>query len=234
MQANSVPVITRGKFRIDAVVGGDLDNNSYLISSTDSFNQDVYVIDPAVNDDKINAVLNGRRLAGIVLTHGHYDHVHSASRLRALHGCKVYASAHEKDQIESPTWGADRHSLIPCVVDEVLEEGLSLEMGGVSWSVIETPGHTPGSICLYWDGLPNLNKGDLQSQSHEQGILISGDTLFCGTIGRIDFPESLPDLMKGSLVKLAGLPDDTLVLPGHYAYTSIKDERARALNMLLV
>ena len=232
MQANRVPVITRGKFRIDAIIGGDLDNNSYLISSTDSSSRDVYVIDPAVNDDKINALLDGRRLAGIVLTHGHYDHMHSASRLRTMHGCKVYASVHEKGQIENPTWGADRHTLIPCVVDEVLEEGFLLEMGGVSWSVIETPGHTPGSICLYWDGLPNSNKADFQSQIHEQGVLISGDTLFCGTIGRIDFPESLPEFMKESLAKLAGLPDDTLVLPGHYAYTTIKDERVRALNML--
>lgn len=227
----STAAIIRDGFRIDTLVGGALDNNTYVISSTHPHKENIFVVDPAVNDEQVNVLLAGRKLSGIVLTHGHYDHVHSAARLRETHGCKVYASARERDQIENPSWGAERHTLIPCVVDELLYEGSMLEMGGVPWRVIETPGHTPGSLCFYWEP-HDCSAGTDTSLEDRAGILISGDTLFCGTIGRIDFPESLPSRMKKSLDTLATLPDNTLVLPGHYAYTSIRDERTRALKML--
>lgn len=86
----------------------------------------------------------------------------------------------------------------------------------MSWQVIATPGHTPGGVCYF-----------LEADGREGApVLLSGDTLFAGTHGRVDFPESNPAAMRESLRRLAELPAETIVLPGHNAFTTIARERS--------
>jgi len=96
------------------------------------------------------------------------------------------------------------------VPEKDLKDGDELKCGDLTFKIIHTPGHTPGCICLY-----------------TPGRLFSGDTLFYDTYGRVDLPGSSPQKMKESLKKLAKLPDDTLVYPGHGNPTTIKDEKER-------
>ena len=95
-------------------------------------------------------------------------------------------------------------------VSRELAEGDVVEVGGVTLVVMHTPGHTPGSLCLY---------------SAEDGLLLSGDTLFAGSFGRYDLPGGDPAVLKQSLLRLAQLPKETRVLPGHGAATTIGRER---------
>ena len=111
-----------------------------------------------------------------------------------------------------------------CPVDRTVAHGDVVEVGNMKWKVIETPGHTPGSICLF--DIPQFG-------NHPKGlpVLISGDTLFAGTIGRTDFEGGSMADMRASLKKLAALPDDTAVLPGHNNLTTIGAERRRVFAL---
>ena len=95
-----------------------------------------------------------------------------------------------------------------------------VSVGTMKWKVIATPGHTPGGICF----LLNSEDGKYIERA---SVLASGDTLFCGTIGRTDFEGGSDVQMRASLKRLSQLPDDTLVLPGHNSLTTIKDEQRR-------
>ena len=101
-----------------------------------------------------------------------------------------------------------------------LQDGAALHYGGRMLRCVLTPGHTPGSMCLFLD--PRFG-----SDAAGAPLLISGDTLFCGSIGRTDFAGGSMDDMRHSLKKLATLPDNTIVLPGHNDLTTIAAERER-------
>ena len=91
-------------------------------------------------------------------------------------------------------------------------QGFALSAAGLSAKVLSTPGHTPGSVCLLFEG-------------EGGGLLLSGDTLFAGSCGRTDFPGGSMSRMMDSLRRLAALPGDTLVIPGHGMFTTIARER---------
>lgn len=147
----------------------------------------------------------------LCLTHSHWDHIADAAKIQDHFGIPIYIHAEDSPNLQKP--GADHLPLMFPIKgakpDHFLKDEQVLQLGKIAIHVIHTPGHTPGSVC-FW--MP------------EEKLLISGDTLFQGSIGNLSFPTSRPDLMRGSLKKLAKLPPETRVIPGHGEETTIGDE----------
>ena len=147
----------------------------------------------------------------ILLTHSHWDHLAGLAELKKLVDAPVYVHEADKPNVREP--GADQLPLYFAIEgvepDHLLKEGDVLKVGELTIEVIHTPGHTPGGVCFY---LPN------------QHVLFSGDTLFQGTLGNLSLPTARPALMWSSLKKLAKLPPQTKVYPGHGDSTTIGKE----------
>ena len=185
-------------------------SNCYLVSQgTDSV-----VIDPSSSAEEITDVLTeaGMTLRGILLTHGHFDHILSLDTLRDTTGAPAYLHRGDGDFPSDPGkncylgfLGRDiRHRGA-----EVLLEGDEvLTFGALTFRVLHTPGHTPGSVCLA-----------------VEDPLFAGDTLFAASIGRTDFPGGDYRQMLQSLHRLALLPGDYRVLPGHAEESTLEAER---------
>lgn len=197
------------------LVLGPIANNTYIISDGEG----TLVVDPSCEAGKILMALGDRKLDAIVLTHHHWDHTGAAAALRAETGAAVIASELDAPLIEDPVEGYSGKSE-GCTVDLRVNHGDVVKVGSMEWKAISTPGHTPGSMCLFL--IPQFG-------NHAEGlpVLISGDTLFAGSIGRTDFEGGSMADMRASLKKLAYLPDDVAVLPGHNSLTTIGSERKR-------
>lgn len=148
----------------------------------------------------------------LLFTHSHWDHTAEAAELKKRLGLSLYVHERDLPNLRSP--GADGLPLLfpieKAEADHLLKGGEIINLGELEIEVIHTPGHSPGSVCFY---LP------------KEGVLISGDTLFHGTIGNLSFPTSEPNRMWGSLEKLAHLPPETRVVPGHGEETTIGREK---------
>lgn len=198
---------------IQAFPSGPFETNAYVVACSNS--RQAVIIDPAPGSySAIVDFLSKHSLTPIAiwLTHSHWDHIVDTAAVKAKYGVPVSIHSLDAANLERP--GSDR---LPCwvsiegvVPDAFFDEGDHLHLGGMDFVVIHTPGHTPGGVCFYCP---------------EEKVLISGDTLFKGTIGNLSFPTSRPDLMWTSLDKLAKLPPDTRVFPGHGAATTIGAER---------
>lgn len=176
---------------------------------------EVIFVDPGDRGADIYEALKKKELkvAAILLTHGHFDHIWGAQKLRELSGAKIYALDAEKvvcqDAYVNVSAQAGRKATID--PDEWLTDGQELSFAGIELKVIATPGHTIGSCCYY---VP------------EAGFLIAGDTLFAGSVGRTDLPTgSMGKLVRSIKEKLFVLPDETKVYPGHGEETSIGEEK---------
>lgn len=202
------------------LVLGVLQNNVYIISD----GKGTMVVDPSCDAEKILAALDGVTPDAIVITHGHWDHFGAAAELREATGAPVVASVADAPYIVEPLNEGMARKAVPCVVDRTVANGDVLEVGAMKWKVVGTPGHSKGSICLFI--VPQFG-------NHEGGlpVLVSGDTLFAGTVGRTDFEGGSMAEMAASIKKLAALPDDTAVLPGHNSLTTIGAERRRVFTM---
>lgn len=200
---------------VSYLVLGALENNTYIISDGEG----VMVVDPSCEVDRILLALEGKVPDVIVLTHHHYDHMGAAAVLREATGAKVIASDADAPFVETPKSDFMK-TADPCPVDLRVNNGDVVKLGNMEWKVISTPGHTPGSMCLFL--IPQFG-------NHPQGlpVLITGDTLFAGTVGRTDFEGGSMEQMRASVKKLAYLPDDVAVLPGHNSLTTIGAERKR-------
>ena len=173
------------------------------------------LIDPADRGADLYEGLKrkGFFVTAILLTHGHFDHIGGAEQLRRLSGAKLYAPLEEKALCMDPYANLSLQFGSKTVVeaDQWLSDGQKLTLAGIDFLVISTPGHTAGSTCYYVE---------------EAKILLSGDTLFAGSVGRTDFPTgSMGKLVRSVKEKLFVLPDGTKVYPGHGEYTTIGEEK---------
>ena len=202
-----------GEIKIGRMVLGTCSTNTYFVYREGS--QDAVVIDPADYGDHIYESLqkNGFQVAAILLTHGHFDHIWGCEKLRALSGVKVYANESERDLLGDAKKNISAQAGRACTLnaDEYLKDGDVLEIAGITFQMIATPGHTPGGCCYYME---------------EAGMLICGDTLFEESVGRTDFPGgSMSTLVRSIKEKLFVLPENTKCYPGHGGSTTIGYEK---------
>ena len=207
--------VTGAAVDIKFLVLGPIENNTYIISDDAA----TFVVDPSDNADAILKALGAKKLDAIVVTHHHADHTSALAALKKKTNAPVYASAVDARIIENQPAG-QFPPITSCKVDHLLKDGDKVRLGNMTWRVIATPGHTPGGICLFLES-------DAGKYLDGANVLISGDTLFCGSIGRTDFAGGNDKQMRASLRKLSQLPNDTLVLPGHNSLTTIGDEQRR-------
>lgn len=199
---------------------GPLGNNVYVVY--DDAAKKALLVDPAMQSQPVWDFLQerGLELLYIVNTHGHSDHIWNNAYFKQQ-APQAKLLIHRGDeqmlsQLVTSTrqWGATAEpSPAP---DGYLEDGAMLEVGSVRVQVLHTPGHTPGSSCLY---VPAHSVGG-------DHLVMTGDTLFMNSIGRYDFPGgSLPQLLTSIRTKLLALPDATTVCPGHGPMSDIGSER---------
>jgi glyoxylase-like metal-dependent hydrolase (beta-lactamase superfamily II) len=201
------------KLNLNTLVLGIIQTNCYIISNGET--KEAIVIDPADEADRIEHFLKANDLVckGILLTHGHFDHILAASELSKFAGAPIYAHEDEAVLLGDPNLNASSNVHRECelVPDVLLKDQQTLLLAGFGIKVIHTPGHTAGGACYYFTGYR---------------VLISGDTLFCEDIGRSDLPTGNGrKLVESILTKLMILEDQVKVYPGHGRSTTIGNER---------
>jgi glyoxylase-like metal-dependent hydrolase (beta-lactamase superfamily II) len=196
---------------IKGIAVGPLQVNCFIVA--DETSGRAMVVDPGDEPDRVMDIIKNNELSVdyIICTHGHFDHVGAVSDLKKETGAKVLI---HKDELEiykaakdmAAFWGYD---LDPVPDPDVLvKDGEDITVGNLSFKVIHTPGHSPGGICLYGEG-----------------IVITGDTLFAGSVGRTDFYGGDINKLKNSFKRLMALTENTKVLTGHGPETTIGREK---------
>jgi hydroxyacylglutathione hydrolase len=184
----------------------------------DEQSHDAIVIDPGDNIDEILAILetHALRVKTIVITHAHIDHIGGAAKLKAATGAPVLMNANDQelyDQLDVQASWLGMEPPTRTAIDDAARDGDVLTLGPAEFRILHTPGHTQGSISLW---IPAENK------------LVAGDTLFRDSIGRTDLPGGNPrQILRSIENKLLKLPEETVVVPGHGANTSIGREKER-------
>jgi hydroxyacylglutathione hydrolase len=193
---------------------GPLQCNCSVIG--DENTREAMVIDPGAEIQNILALVRKHNLQvkQIVITHAHIDHVGGAMKLRAATGAPILLNQNDCELLKMLDVQASWIGVAPpgnVEIDQSIGQADTIKAGSLIANVLFTPGHTEGSVCLYF---PSEKK------------LISGDTLFAGSIGRTDLPGGSFEKIIDSLhEKLLTLPDDTVVTPGHGPQTTIGQER---------
>lgn len=196
---------------------GALGANCYLFSDEDG---NAVIIDPGCDTPALRALLkeNVKKLHWILLTHGHADHISGADALRAQTGAPIAIHALDDAYTDSRLSMAAEcgYDFTPFKADRLLQDGDTVEFAGHTLCVLHTPGHSPGSVCFLYA---------------EERLLFTGDTLFCLTAGRTDFPGGSTEQMRSSLRRLRRLEGDYTVYPGHERSTLLSRERTRNFFM---
>ena len=199
---------------IKAMVLGPVQTNTYFIINDDT--DECIIADPAESPDRITGFIEENSLipVAVILTHGHFDHIAAVKGVLDKWRIPVYASEKEKELLESAELNQSLMAYgkgIMVKADRFLKDSEEFEAGGIRFKCLHTPGHTAGSCCYLIDSMK---------------ALISGDTLFEGSIGRTDFPTGDVAVMKKTLDEIISkLPDELEVYPGHGGMTTIEDEK---------
>lgn len=199
--------------RVEQYAVGAVQTNCYFAINEDT--SEVLIIDPGASAGRLIEICKDEKLnpVAILLTHGHFDHATGAAEIAGHFNIPIYAQEKEKETLETPgmnlsgwegrelTFGADIY----------LKDEQEIDLAGFHIRLFHTPGHTPGGCCYFFS---------------YQNVLFSGDTLFCTSIGRTDFPGgSSSQLIRSIREKLMVLPDEITVYPGHNDITTIGAER---------
>jgi len=192
------------------VTVGAFQENSYLLS--DDASRTGVLVDPGAEADRILAMVDaaGVRLEAIWLTHAHLDHIGAVQAIRGVHPVPVLLHPADLPIYRRASQQAAMYGLPfdqPGDPDGTLEDGQSLVLAGGDFRVIHTPGHAPGHVVFIGEG-----------------VMLGGDLLFAGSIGRTDLPLSDPARMEESLAKVAAMDPALVVYPGHGPPTTIGDE----------
>jgi hydroxyacylglutathione hydrolase len=182
----------------------------------DETSREAIVVDPGDDIPRIMSLLQRHNLTvkQILITHAHIDHIAGAARLKQLTGAPILYNPRDLPLVKMMDMQAGWLGMPTPEVhspDDTLEDGQVIAITGLTGNILHTPGHTQGSVCLH---LPTQN------------LLLAGDTLFAGSVGRTDLPGGDgPTLIRSIHEKLLPLPDTTIVVPGHGPQTTIGEER---------
>ena len=197
---------------IETIPGAPIETNCYFVADTTQ--KEAILIDApwqVVNDIQKLTEDFGVKITAIVLTHGHWDHTMGAAELKQAFDTPVYIHENDAEMLRNPTFAPFNFNfkLTPLEPDKLLKEGEQIAVGKYNLTVIETPGHTMGCICLY---------------CAEDKTLFTGDTLFNGSYGRLDLGGN-PQLMIKSLQYLNDFDGNIAVYPGHGPDTVMSKEQ---------
>ena len=195
----------------DIIAVGPLQANCFIIYDPET--KEAIVVDPGDEPDRIIDTFDEKKLQVkyIICSHAHFDHVGAVPEIKEytkapllIHGDEMDIYNAAKDM--AAFFGYDISELPS--PDTILKEGDEIRIGNNLFKILHTPGHSPGGICIYGNGL-----------------LVTGDTLFAGSVGRTDFHGGSIERLKESFKRLMSLPEETVVLPGHGPTTTIGRER---------
>lgn len=197
---------------IEKLIVGTLESNCFIIGDEDT--KEALVVDPGDEPDRILDLIkeSNLKVKFIVCTHAHFDHVGAVPDLKEQTNAKIVIHREDLDlysniEKQALLWG---YEIDPLPEPDILvSEGNKIEIGNLRFEILHTPGHSPGGICLYGEG-----------------ILITGDTLFAGSVGRTDLYGGDIQKLKNSFKRLMSLPEEIKVLPGHGPESTIGHERA--------
>lgn len=199
--------------RIETIHVGEMGTNCYL--AWDEATNRGFLVDPGEQAEKIIRVCSRYQVKpeAVLLTHGHFDHIMAAKKIRQQYEIPVYAGIHEEELLADSQMNLSGMWAVPYTMkaDKLVNDNEVLTIAGMEINVIETPGHTSGGVCYY---------------IKKENVLFAGDTLFCESYGRTDFPGgSMFALLRSLRGKLFVLPEETDVYPGHGQATSIGYEK---------
>ena len=196
--------------RVEQLSLGPIGTNCYVVRA-DTSAPEAAVVDPSGDATELRLTLAGlgARCAGILVTHGHWDHLLGVADLAEGTGAGVYMAEGERALLESPAGFTPADiSLRPYTPDVLLQGGETIEAAGIAFDVLPVPGHSPAHLAYYADG-----------------CLFSGDVLFAGSVGRTDLPGADWDTLLASIRSLVdAYPPETVVYPGHGPVTTLGDE----------
>jgi glyoxylase-like metal-dependent hydrolase (beta-lactamase superfamily II) len=199
--------------RVEQLPLGPIGTNCYVVRSAAPA-PEAAVVDPSGDATEIRLLLAqlGARCAGILVTHGHWDHLLGVGDLAEGTAAPVHMAEGERSLLEDPSrFTPDGISLRPHTPDVLLRGGETIEVAGIAFDVLSVPGHSPAHLAY-----------------HADGSLFSGDVLFSGSVGRTDLPGADWDTLVASIRSLVeAYPPETTVYPGHGPATTLGDELAR-------
>lgn len=190
---------------------GPLETNAYIVGDEET--RQAIIVDPGDEPDRILDEVKSDNLnvESVICTHAHFDHVGAAGDIKKETGAKILL--HESD-LEAYGLAKDQAAFWGFSIDELpepddfIKEGDEIRVGNLSFKVLHTPGHSRGGICLYGEG-----------------VIITGDTIFQGSVGRTDFPGGSIDELKKSFKRIIDLPEKTKIYCGHGPETTVASER---------
>lgn len=190
---------------------GPLQTNCYVLSNE---NKDCLIFDPGEESGKLSGIIEqkGLKPLAVILTHAHFDHIGAVDEIRDAFSIPIYIHEKEAAWLPDPALNGSHLFKIGKLIkarpaDHIITAEQELSIGEFTFNILETPGHSPGSVSLYF---------------RDAGLVVAGDALFSGSIGRTDLPGgNHQQLLESIHNKLLSLPEETEVLPGHGPVTTI-------------